>query len=240
MSVRLTYSASFAPAKLFTIRVGEGAAQTDFVAHESFLTSRSEYFRHAFNGNWEEASTRTIKLAHDDPKSFELYLGVVYTGKIALRESMQPEAIEKPWKEERSLLRDQYDKVFGLYILAEKLQDSTAKNAAIQATFELVAHGQRRSDKKWTFPRYSTVANVFDKTPSQSPARRLLVDMANTCNVESLHAEAATLPKDLVRDLLVCLRMRVKGRNGAIKKGLNAYLETTTEMEKDDEETGNE
>ena len=34
--------------------------------------------------------------------------------------------------------------------------------------------------------------------------------------------------------------MRVKGRNGAIKQGLNAYLESTREAENDDEGTENE
>lgn len=77
---------------------------------------------------------------------------------------------------------------------------------------------------------------LYERTPENSQARRLVVDMANTCNVESLRTEAADLPKDLVRDLLVSLRTRVKGRNGAIKKGLGTYLENTTEEVRESEQ----
>ncbi|CAN9097586.1 unnamed protein product [Alternaria sp. RS040] len=43
-----------------TIRVGKAPNTKDFIAHEAFLTSRSEFFRRAMNGNWKEAKTRII------------------------------------------------------------------------------------------------------------------------------------------------------------------------------------
>jgi len=53
------------------------------MVHESFLTSRSEFFRRALNGNWQEAETRVIKLPDDDPEIVALYINFVYTGQLS-------------------------------------------------------------------------------------------------------------------------------------------------------------
>ncbi|KAI4697602.1 uncharacterized protein J4E84_000734 [Alternaria hordeiaustralica] len=56
----------------------------DFIAHESSLTSRSEFFRRAMNGNWQEADTRVINFPDDEPDTFALYISYVYIGGLSV------------------------------------------------------------------------------------------------------------------------------------------------------------
>jgi len=58
---------------MVTVRVGDSTESEDFVAHESFLTSRSEFFCRAMNGSWEEAESRMVKLPEDKPAIFAIY-----------------------------------------------------------------------------------------------------------------------------------------------------------------------
>jgi hypothetical protein len=69
---------------MVTIQVGLESNDAKIVAHESFLTMRSEFFRRAMNGAWEEADTRVVKLPEDDPDIFALYINYVYTAQLAI------------------------------------------------------------------------------------------------------------------------------------------------------------
>jgi hypothetical protein len=68
---------------MLTVRVGNEPDSKDFIIHESFLTSRSEFLRRALNGNWAESDTRIVKLSEDDPHIFALYLDYVFNGQLA-------------------------------------------------------------------------------------------------------------------------------------------------------------
>jgi hypothetical protein len=65
--------------------VGQAPNTEGFAAHESFLTSRSEFFRRAMNGNWKEAETRIINLLDDEGKIFARYINYVTPASYQLR-----------------------------------------------------------------------------------------------------------------------------------------------------------
>jgi len=186
---------------MLTIRVGKKPKQKDFIAHESFLTSRSEFFRRAMNGKWAEADSRAVKLPDDKPETFALYLNFVYTGQlITMRKSAEELAIltEDTFVD---YIVDEFDDIFRLYVLAEKLQDASAKNAAITAAVEVA---QLKSvAKKCTVPSLSTANHVYEGTPEGSPARRFLADMWGTLSLSCILRilQGQNMHKDFVADL---------------------------------------
>ncbi|CAO2656037.1 Nn.00g048400.m01.CDS01 [Neocucurbitaria sp. VM-36] len=94
------------------VMVGEEGNEEDFWVHQKILTSRSEFFKRATNGQWLESDERLITLPEDRPDVFRLYLNLLYTRQVAT----------KSW---RTLCQ--------VYVLAEKLQDASAKNSVIDA-----------------------------------------------------------------------------------------------------------
>lgn len=61
-----------------------------------------------------------------------------------------------------------------LYILAERLVDITTKNRVLDAM--LSKSREKQDDRLCRYPNIDTVLIIYERTPSKSPARRLLVD----------------------------------------------------------------
>ncbi|KAF2241958.1 hypothetical protein BU26DRAFT_387892, partial [Trematosphaeria pertusa] len=118
---------------LVTVRVGKEPESKDFVAHESILTSRSEFFRRALNGNWEEAHAHIVHLPEDEPDIFGIYLNYVYTGRLHTMSVDSEELATLDHNKFRTTVNEEYNNLFCLYILAEKLQDTPTKDATFTA-----------------------------------------------------------------------------------------------------------
>ena len=65
---------------MVTLRVGSG--KKDFRVHKDVISSHSEYFQSAFNGDWEEADTRTINLEDADPTAVNVVVAWLHTDRI--------------------------------------------------------------------------------------------------------------------------------------------------------------
>ncbi|KAJ4338018.1 hypothetical protein N0V95_008191, partial [Ascochyta clinopodiicola] len=222
----------FGAAALLTVSVGTGSAQQEFVAHESFLTSRSEFFRRAMNGAWEESESRVVKLPEDDPHTFELYMSFVYTGQVPVNDQLEdlPEEVDK--SELRKIIKEEYDNFFRLYILADKLQDSVAKDAAIAAIFKVRTSGIHNG--LYCMPKYKTLSMIYEQLPAGSPAKRLAVDIASKCGIKDMGEHGQQLPSEYLKDLVVLLRHRAQQgynkKNEADRKGVAAYMDQTIEV----------
>ena len=160
---------------MLTVRVGETPDQQDFLVHESLLKSRAEYFSRAMNGNWLETDTRVIELPEDEPEVFALYLNHIYTGKLHTMTLNRDNIDALPREEFKHVVGAEYDSIFGVYVLAERLNDPITRDAAITAVFDLAE--QQTSDGDWRLPPPSSIRLVYDRTPEKSAARRLLADM---------------------------------------------------------------
>lgn len=87
--VLTTVRRSFTAPAILTIRVGKEPNHTDFMAHESFLTARSEFFRRAMDGNWKEAETSSGEITRRHTGHFR-YLpqpGLYRTSRYDAKES---------------------------------------------------------------------------------------------------------------------------------------------------------
>jgi hypothetical protein len=215
---------------MLAIRVGKEPNHVDFGTHESFLTSRSDFFRRAMNGNWTEADTRVVKLPEDDPNVFGLYLDYVYTGQLTTMEKTPAElAALEPIDFDHQIYQE-YEEVFRLFVLAKKLQDVATKNAALAAAIA-ISQSQSR-EGSCTAPSKRSVHIVYVGTPAGSLARRLVADMWSTLSIRAIliRFQGPRVHNDFLEDLAKAteekrpLPEESKG-NTAVKKGVQAYLE---------------
>jgi hypothetical protein len=203
---------------------------TDFVAHESFLTSRSEFFRRAMNGNWAESESRVIKLPDDTPEIFAIYLNIVYTGQLVTMRKTKEELASLEAKAFGVELQREYEDVFCLYVLAEKLQDKAVKNAALVAAINISE--TTHSAKDWRVPELEIVNQVYQSTPEGSSGRRLVIDLYGMLPLVHLMRDfrRATLHEDAFNDLIKVLNETRQKRVGCTgnmvsKNGVKMYLE---------------
>lgn len=59
-----------------------GSREHVLLAHASFITRDSEFFRAALKKEWKEGQTRVIKLPEDQPQVVSHYLNYTYTKKL--------------------------------------------------------------------------------------------------------------------------------------------------------------
>ncbi|KAI4693273.1 uncharacterized protein J4E88_001644 [Alternaria novae-zelandiae] len=208
---------SFDPSKLITVVVGEAPDQRHFSVHEGLICARSEFFRRAMNGKWIESKNRMVRLPEDDPKVFDIYINLLYTGRLATN------TLEEP-KTNAHLLEEMYV-LAQLYVIGEKLLDKATKNSAIQSLLE-VSLEQDANGKSYP-PTINTIISVYQGTCAGSLGRRLLVDLWIDIQGEFLATNAELLPKDFLVDLAVALLDIQQGKKEmlASMENMSNYLE---------------
>jgi hypothetical protein len=148
------------------LRVGTGSASQEFAVHEAVLRKDSPFFRKALEKNWREGETRRVELPHDDSEVVAAYVDWLYFGKVASK-PLAPPALPLDDGEYHFLAR--------LYSFGDKVQADTFCDSALDAmvakTDDVADDGTR------TFPSHSAVMALYNGTPSDSPARRFVVDM---------------------------------------------------------------
>jgi hypothetical protein len=215
---------------MLIVQVGNEPGSEDFIVHESFLTSRSGFFRRALNGNWAESDTRIVKLPEDDPHIFALYLNYVFNGQLATMGKTPEEFATLGLLEFYKHIHHEYEEVSRLYILAEKLQDVATKNAELAATMDISQTESVGGLRALPSPR--SIQIIYAATLAGSPARRLVADMWSTLSVYEILSELQThqMHSDFVEDLAEAMEENRPLKKGCIgniacKKGVKAYLE---------------
>ncbi|KAF9701363.1 hypothetical protein EKO04_000766 [Ascochyta lentis] len=214
----------YGPAALLTIHVGKEPDHQEFVAHESFLICRSEFFRRAVNGRWEEAETRVVKLPEDSSEVFARYLDCAYTNRATSELLDRPSYDILSWNDTRNIAHIDVHNLNRLYILADKLQDPATKNAAIRTLFR-VFHWEHPS-RRILSPSLSHISMVYENTPEHSPLRCLFVDITLRYPLEGLRQIMTELPREFLMDLAIMLQgIATNTADVARQNGVEAYLE---------------
>jgi hypothetical protein len=117
--------------------VGQGQKQETFDVHESLIIARALFFRKELSEVRKKSEDHPIRLLEDEPTIFKLYVHLLYTGVAAIL----PDPVPEHYVE-----YDEHLALANLYVLAEKLQDTDAKYAVVEATME--ASRLLRSDGK--------------------------------------------------------------------------------------------
>ncbi|KAH6637768.1 hypothetical protein C7974DRAFT_148065 [Boeremia exigua] len=181
--------------RIVQVHVGCPDIHQCFFVHESLLTTRSQFFKKAMEGPWIEAESRVVRLTEDDPVTFQLYVDLLYTGRVAVLR-------ELPSDDPRSILEKA--ELAKLYVLAEKLQDMEAKNQTINAV--IASSRFKQAGGSVYAPGYNFIRIIYDGTPSGSKMRKLLVELytmdAASSWIDSYHEFPCEFMEALLKSVL--------------------------------------
>lgn len=189
-----------------------GPSEQVFTVHKEVICANSKFFRAACSERWIEGKEKKIKLPDVEASLFRCYLVWVYGAKIDV-ERFTNEEIDNLSGGVGVLVA----KYLELYILGDVLDDVRLRNKVLQT---LVL-----DTKTALYPQ--TVARVWEKTPDNSPVRRMFVDRAvlrTSCKYFS--AYMTEYPESFVQQVAVALLQEVPTQNREIFTAkLPSYLE---------------
>jgi hypothetical protein len=197
VSVVLTTQHS-AKGPMLTVRVGDAVSDTThaertYYVHQHLIATRSELFKRTTNGKWREAEKMIIRFPKDSPAVFEIYLGLIYMGKLATKNCAENDSTIY-----------EYTVLARLYVFADKLMDTQAKNMIAEAILVL-----SREPTTSPYGPSDAARIIYKRTSESSPARRLFVDIFADHGGSWLPArgadDAANVPPEFLYDLSVRL-----------------------------------
>lgn len=197
---------------MLTVEAAQGSDAESFTAHESMLTARSEYFKRAMNGNWDESETRVIKLTDYDPAIFALYLNHVYTKQFPTMMNTQAELQAMEPDMARRITSDEVHQLAHVYVPAERLQDIQARSAVIHVIVHLY------NAINGPLPPTRTVELVYKETPKGRPLQHLLAELWAHAPMTVILGAVPHLPKEFLDDLSpLVYRQRLHQRPQVLK-----------------------
>ncbi|KAK5683433.1 hypothetical protein LTS10_004965 [Elasticomyces elasticus] len=189
--------------KTITISVGTDNPQK-FRAHEGLLCEHSGFFKAALGRAWKEGNERKVLLPEDRPEVFELFFCFIYSGRLYLKDRTQD------YVDDDGDCRDvEYHKIGHAWLLADKLQSCTMKDALTDClankvmSEECVPTGMHRQ--------------LHEGASNTAGLKRMLVDFAVRYWDDDSFEEydIGNSPGSFTQDLLAALaRGRQKGRAG--------------------------
>lgn len=142
-----------------------GPEKYEMVVHGNVVADKSEFFKMALKKDWREGQLRTIDFPTDDPTTMRDYINFLYN------QHLPTAHVEIPNVDRM----DHHHRLGELYILADRLLDSTCTKAVIEEMIEIVYY--TRDGAPGRLPGQHTIDALYASTQEESPMRRLLVDM---------------------------------------------------------------
>jgi hypothetical protein len=185
---RPTRSTNAQPSSVWhsTISILFDTEEKKFTIHNAFIFPKSKFFRAACSERCSES--KVIKLPEISVDDFRLYFHWVYNSTIDVE-------VEDDEETQDNCLR--------MYILGDVLGDYRLRNAAM----ELLIDGLGSTAQ----PSPDTVWDVYERTPTGSPLRKLLVDWrigGGALDHEKFAVEVELYPAEFVQELAVALLRR--------------------------------
>lgn len=126
-----------------------------FTVHRHLVCAKSKFFEAACSKLWAEGKEKLVRLPEVEVDVFQAYLVWVYTGKVAVNK-------EDPRRQLRAIV--------DLYLLGDVLDDLLLRNAAVRTLVINIPI--------WNvIPSINLVNHVWASTPTNSPLRRVIVDV---------------------------------------------------------------
>lgn len=150
-----------------------GPSEHAILAHGTFISYRSDYFKTALKKEWAEGQTRTITLADECPRIMSYYLTYTYTNKLptnVFKSTSMSTFTEKS--------DEYYELLAELYVLGERLLENSIRAEVIKEIIRLVELSDK--DGKLYYPKKEPANIIYRGTTAGSPARLLMVDVHQT------------------------------------------------------------
>ncbi|USP73218.1 hypothetical protein yc1106_00492 [Curvularia clavata] len=151
---------------LDTVAIRVGTEGSMYTVHSAVLRKRSNFFASAMKPEWSGSnpSRPPIDLTDEDPAIFEIYVHWLYFRVL-------PTTAEDLDNTEVDF---EFCTLSKCYVLGEKLMDTAFKNAIIDAFTEAKFETPHLDLPS---PGVIPVTIIYDGTPKNSPARRLMIKM---------------------------------------------------------------
>jgi hypothetical protein len=158
---------SFDQSGAVTLKVG--LDEHTILAHGSFISRNSEFFKAALRKEWVEGKIHIIKLPEECPHLITHYLKYIYCNCLPT-DDVTP-ALKDVFVKDSN---QHYQLLAELYVLGERLLDKSFRRATINEIIRL----SNIYNTGWTrqCPGKETVNIIYRGTLAGSPARRLMVD----------------------------------------------------------------
>lgn len=193
-----------------------------FSLYTAIFTERSEFFRAARKPEWLAADPKKpVDLKDEDSEFFNTYINCVYFG----REVLKIHAVEWtmcPRSDRAHKIDIGFRTLIQIYLLADKLQDLTTANMAIDEIINF-------SDTVWIVP-YDEFSHIYSHTPPNSPLRAIVRDhCVYEYSTSSLAKQVAEFPRDLVNDIMFeVLRNKAMDKDETVKNAFGKQLKAFT------------
>ena len=132
-----------------------GPEKTEFRIHKGVLCNASSFFRTALEGGFKETLEQTIEMPEANVDAFKHFQLWLYSRQLS-RSGVY------------SSRREAWNGFVHLYIFAEAYGIPALQNDTIDVLIGLFERGSMIA--------YSSIQNVYENSPSNSPLRRLIVD----------------------------------------------------------------
>ena len=142
------------------ITAGEEAKT--FYVHQKIICALSPYFRAAYTGGFQEATTKEIRLVEMKPKVVALIIQFAYSGHI----TSVTTTLDKPGKAANTQVTCEL--AVDLYIAADMLQITCLKSVALNKYRSLLFNGQK-------CPTVEDVIQIYRLTSENAVMRKFMV-----------------------------------------------------------------
>ena len=180
--------------------MSKGNLQKKWTVPKTFLTKTSEFFQKCCNGEWKEASTRTVELPETDPDEFAIYLQWLYTGDLVANEDNRLQDLKtEDWEARIEGARTIFPALIALGILADMLMDPAFENAIVD---EIIMAENAISH----CPSSTSSKTLYDNVSGRSNIKRLIVDFyATKVDIRIVREQRATCHEDMIFDIMIRL-----------------------------------
>jgi hypothetical protein len=171
-----------------TISILVDTEEEKFVIHNAFICPKSKFFRAACSERCRES--KVIRLPEVSVDDFPLYAHWVYNSTI----DVEVEGVEET-----------QDNCLRMYILGDVFDDYRLRNAAMELLIDSI--------ESIAQPSPDTVWDVYERTPTGSPLRKLLVDWrigSSGKERDKFAVEVESYPAEFVQELAVALMRKTQ------------------------------
>lgn len=179
---------------------------------KSFLVKSSEFLKKCCDGNWQETTTKTIKLEDIDSELFSAYLQWIYTGELVVCDEQDHlEAAAANAVNNEPIYSKYTHKLVEFAILSDRLLDSSFGNTIVDWFIKTTKEYNK-------VPAALRLQKLYQAIPGAPRFKRLLVDSYIDLPMYELEEVRGRLPIDFVFDLMVRStedrRLGIKGKRG--------------------------
>jgi len=192
-----------------------GPSEQPFLVHKDIICAKSKFFAAACSERWVEGKEKKVTLPEAKASAFQSYLVWVYCGKVDVTCISSEDFDYLPTESGKIEAKN-----FELCFLGDAFDDIRLRNRVLENLILDI-----NEFNNILFP--SIVTRVWEKTPENSPVRKMMVDLAYLRGHRTFLLDNLTrFPQDFVQQVAAALLQEIPAKDSKVFKAkLPLYLE---------------